>query len=155
MKGFLLKRPLLPGEKQSLTALGPEGETLAGELQRALPVIVLSDLQGLTTAFSNDVDPDAAYAQQAFAFARPGDVLLGISTSGNARNVRLAALAAKARGARVIGLTGQGGGRLAPLCDVLLDVPETETYRVQEKHLPVYHALCMMLEAAMFGGEEP
>jgi D-sedoheptulose 7-phosphate isomerase len=81
-------------------------------------------------------------------------VLLCLSTSGNARNVRLAAVAAKARGALVIGLTGQGGGRLAKYVDLLLDVPEWETYRVQEMHLPLYHALCAMLEAELFGEGE-
>lgn len=152
MKGFLSQRPLPEKEQQALAALGEEGVYLSRKLQRALPTLVLSDLQGVSSAFANDVDPTACYAQLAYAYAAPGDVLLGISTSGNAQNVYLAAVAAKARGAKVIGLTGQGGGRLAALCDVLVNVPETETYRVQEKHLPVYHALSMMLEQAIFEG---
>lgn len=154
MKGFLSLRPLTDKQKSELSAYGTEGGALAQKLQRALPTLVLSDLQGLSTAFANDVEPDMVYAQQAYALAVPGDVLMGVSTSGNAHNVYLAAVAAKAKGASVIGLTGQTGGRLAALCDVLLNVPETETYRVQEKHLPVYHALCAMLEQTMFGGRE-
>lgn len=154
MKGFLLRRPLPEGERVALQALGAGGALLAGKLQRGLPALVLSGLPGLTTAFSNDVDPELAFAQQAYAYARPGDVLLGLSTSGNAGNVICAAIAARARGALVIGLTGMGGGALKRHADILLAVPERETYRVQELHLPLYHALCAMLEAEMFGEGE-
>lgn len=150
MKSFKLRRALTPAEQAALTAQGEEGALLARTLQRGLPVIVLSALTGLSTAFANDVDAAMTYAQQAFAYAKPGDVLMALSTSGNARNVRLAALAARARGAKVIALTGAGGGRLAGVCDRLLDVPETETYRVQELHLAVYHCLCLMLETYFF-----
>jgi len=151
MKGFLLRRPLTADEREALERYGAEGAKLANGLQRGLPALVLSGLPGLTTAFSNDVDPLLAFAQQAYAYARPGDALWCLSTSGNAENVRLAAVAARARGAFVIGLTGKGGGKLAEHVDILLDVPERETYRVQELHLPLYHALCAMLEAEMFG----
>jgi D-sedoheptulose 7-phosphate isomerase len=154
MKGFLLRRPLTGVEKTALFTLGEEGRMLSEKLQRGLPTLVLSGLHGLTTAFSNDVDPEMAFAQQAFAYARPGDVLLCLSTSGNAKNVRLAAVAARARGAAVIGLTGRGGGQLTKHVDLLLDVPERETYRVQELHLPLYHALCAMVEADLFGEGE-
>lgn len=154
MKGFLLRRPLAPDERAALESFGAEGARLAGKLQRALPSLVLTGLPGLTTAFSNDVDPELAFAQQAFAYARPGDVILCISTSGNAKNVVYAAVAAKARGAFVIGLTGAGGGELARHADILLNVPEHETFRAQELHLPLYHALCAMLEAEMFGEGE-
>jgi D-sedoheptulose 7-phosphate isomerase len=154
MKGFLLRRPLPEGERAALEGHEEEGAMLAAKLQRGLPTLVLSGLPGLTTAFSNDVAPELAFAQQAYAYARPGDVLLGLSTSGNARNVLYGAIAAKARGAFVIGLTGMGGGALARRADILLDVPERETYRVQELHLPLYHALCAMLEAEMFGEDE-
>ena len=154
MKGFLLRRPLTGDERAALSNLGDAGKLLAQKLQRGLPTLVLSGLSGLTTAFSNDVDSDLAFAQQAYAYVMPGDVLLCLSTSGNARNVRFAALAAKARGATVIGVTGQGGGKLANHVDLLLDVPECETYKVQELHLPLYHALCAMLEAEMFGEGE-
>ncbi len=152
MKGFLRKRPLLPAEKAALAAAGDNG-ALAERLQRALPTLVLHGLSGMSTAFMNDVDPALTYAQQAFAYSCEGDVLLGISTSGNAKNVLLAAVAARAKGARVIGLTGETGGRLAAHCDVCIRAPERETWRVQELHLPIYHALCAALEEAMFGGD--
>ncbi|MFH1512314.1 MAG: SIS domain-containing protein [Bacillota bacterium] len=154
MKGFQLKRPLTPSEKDALTARGAEGGLLAESLQRGLPVLVLSGLIGFSTAFANDVDPAMCYAQQAFVYAGENDVLLALSTSGNARNVRLAAVAAKARGAKVIALTGEGGGALAAASDLLVDVPQRETYRVQELHLAVYHCLCLMLEAHFFGKED-
>lgn len=154
MKSFKLKRSLLKEEKDALRARGAEGELLAETLQRGLPVLVLSALTGLSTAFANDVDAAMTFAQQAFVYAKEGDVLLAISTSGNARNVRLAAVAAKARGAKVIALTGEGGGKLNTACDLLVDVPETETYRVQEMHLAVYHCLCLMLEDHFFAEEE-
>ena len=150
MKGFLLKRPLLDGEREALARAGDDG-MLANVLQRAVPVLVLS---GLSTAFLNDVEPQAVFAQQAYAYARPGDVLMGISTSGNSKNVIQAMIAAKARGAKIIALTGEGGGKMAGLCDVLVDVPQKETYRVQELHLPVYHALCAALESELYGKDE-
>ena len=153
MKGFLLMRPLTATERDALAGAGDDG-ALAARLQRALPVLVLHGLCGMSTAFLNDVDGEMTYAQQAFVYAKPGDVLLCISTSGNARNVRLAAIAARARGARVIGLTGENGGKLAAHCDLCLRVPAHETYRVQEFHLPVYHALCASVENEMFGGME-
>jgi len=151
MKGFLLKRPLTQAERDSLAQAGDDG-SIAARLQRALPVIVLHGLSGMSSAFLNDVQAELTYAQQAFAYAKPDDVLLGISTSGNAVNVCAAAIAAKARGAKVMGLTGETGGRLKPYCDVCLAAPEQETYRVQELHLPIYHALCIALEQEMFGG---
>jgi D-sedoheptulose 7-phosphate isomerase len=150
MKGFLLKRPLSQTEQATLSGFGEEGVYLAKMLQRALPALVLSGLSGLSTAFANDVDAALVYAQQAFAYADTRDVLLGISTSGNARNVCIAAIAAKSKGAKVIGLTGESGGEFAAHCDVLINVPETETYLVQELHLPVYHCLCAMLEETFF-----
>lgn len=151
MKGFLLPRPLGGAEKASLAAAGDDG-MLSARLQRAVPVIVLHGLSGMSTAFLNDVAGELTYAQQAFTYAKPGDVLLCLSTSGNAHNVRLAAIAARARGAAVLGLTGESGGALAPLCNVCIKAPAKETYRVQELHLPIYHALCAALEASLFGG---
>lgn len=150
MKSFVLPRPLDTDECAALTNAGDDG-TLGGRLQNGLPCLVLNGLPGLSSAFSNDADPALTFAQQAWVYARPGDVLLGITTSGSSRNVVLASQAAKARGAKVIGLTGAKLGRLAPLCDVLLAVPDTETYRVQELHLPVYHAICLELEERFFG----
>ena len=152
MKSFILPRGLTENEQQALHTFGDDG-LLAGGLQNGLPCLVLSGLMGLSTAFANDADPALAFAQQAWVYAREGDVLLGISTSGNSRNVVLAAQAAKARGAKVIGLTGHAQGKLAPLCDVLLNVPETQTYRIQELHLPIYHALCLELEERFFAKE--
>ena len=150
MKGFLCMRPLTAEEQGALRTAGDDGH-MAAKLQRALPAIVLHGLSGMSTAFANDVEAELTYAQQAFAYAQPNDVLLGISTSGNAKNVCDAAIAAKARGAKVIGLTGETGGALAKLCDLCIMAPTRETYRVQELHLPIYHALCAALEQSMFG----
>ena len=102
------------------------------------------------TAAANDLGGDTGPAQQLTALGRRGDVLLGISTSGNAKNIALACIVAKLKGMKIIGMTGIGGGRLAELADVCIKVPEKETYKVQELHLPVYHALCMMVEATFF-----
>ena len=152
MKSFVLPRQLEEADAHALSQTGDDG-TLANGLQNGLPCIVLNGLPGLSSAFANDADPALVYAQQAWVYTRPGDVLLGISTSGNSPNVVLAAQAAKARGAKIIGLTGAKQGKLACLCDVLLNVPDTETYRIQELHLPVYHALCLELENRFFGKE--
>lgn len=151
MKSFVLPRPLGQQDAEALKAAGDAGDRLASALQQGLPCIVLNGLPGLSSAFANDEEPALVYAQQAWVYAREGDVLLGVTTSGNSDNVVQAAIAAKARGAKIIGLTGQKLGRLAPLCDVLLNVPDTETFRVQELHLPIYHALCLMLEEHFFG----
>jgi D-sedoheptulose 7-phosphate isomerase len=150
MKGFCRKRPLTPAQQAALRAQGPWGAELAQKLQRPLRALSLCGAPALATAFANDVDPALAFAQQAYALGEPGGVLLGISTSGNARNVLAAALAAKAKGSCAIGLTGAGGGAMAGVFDILIRVPETETYRVQELHLPVYHALCLATEARFF-----
>lgn len=153
MKSFILPRPLDTAQAKALEACGDDG-ALAGGLQNGLPCLVLNGLPGLSSAFANDAEPALTFAQQAWVYARPGDVLLGITTSGSSRNVALAAQAAKARGAKIIGLTGAKLGKLAPLCDVLINVPDTETYRVQELHLPVYHAICLELEDRFFGKEQ-
>ena len=118
--------------------------------QGGLPADSLCAHAALMSAFENDVDPALVYAQQAYAYARPGDVFLGLSTSGNAENVRAAAMAAKIRGAKVIALTGEGGGKLAPLADCAVRAPERETYRVQECHLAIYHFLCAYVESELF-----
>lgn len=138
MKGFLLPRSL--GRPD-----------LPAGLQGALPAIALTQHLSLSTAFGNDVDPQLVFAQQIIALGRPGDVLLAISTSGNSRNVVLAAQTARAVGMRVIALTGQTGGDLASLSDVLLAAPAISTPEVQEYHLPLYHTLCAMLEEEFFG----
>lgn len=144
LKGFGQKRPLSQAEKQRLP------EALRLKLQGALPVIPLTGFVSLSTAFANDVDPDLIFAQLVWGLGRPGDVLVGISTSGNARNVCAAMEAAKARGVRRIGLSGRTGGKLNPLCEVCIKAPADETYLIQEFHLPIYHCLCLMLEDEFF-----
>ncbi|HIZ20817.1 MAG TPA: SIS domain-containing protein [Firmicutes bacterium] len=150
MKGFLRRRPLPPSLRQALCSQGEEGERLAGRLQGALPCIDLTGHAPLSTAFANDVDPALIFAQQVCGYGRPGDALLAISTSGNAENVRFAVRTAKAMGLMTLGLTGRKGGWLAENAGCCIRVPEDETFRVQELHLPVYHALCAMLEAEFF-----
>ncbi len=150
MKGFLKKRPLPQKEQQELIKLFPEGEELSNNLQGALPAISLTSHPALTTAFGNDVEPSMVYAQQVYGLGQTGDVFLGITTSGNSKNVLNAAKIAKWKGLTILGMTGTNGGLLRPLCDACICVPETETFRVQELHLPVYHALCAMLEAEFF-----
>ena len=151
MKGFLLKRPL-DGAKQAALRETIDG-LLPGasrKLQQGLPAIALTGHTALSTAAQNDLDPLLGPAQQVVALGRPGDVVLGISTSGNAKNVALAVQTAKALGMRTLGLTGGDGGRLAKLCDCAVVVPASGSADVQELHLPVYHALCAMIEAAFF-----
>lgn len=151
MKGFLLRRPLPEAERAAFAErFGGEGAAIAAKLQGGLPAVSLCAPAALMSAFENDVDPALVYAQQAYAYARPGDVFLGLSTSGNAENVRAAAMAAKIRGAKVIALTGEGGGKLAPLADCAVRAPERETYRVQECHLAIYHFLCAYVESELF-----
>lgn len=149
LKGFLKKRPLPDRERAGFENL-PDGQWIADRLQGALPCISLIGSPALRSAFVNDVDPLLDYAQLVYGYGRPGDVLLGISTSGNAANVRYAVITAKARGLMTIGLSGKDGGELAKLCDCTVIVPSQETYRIQEYHLPIYHALCAMLEEAFF-----
>jgi D-sedoheptulose 7-phosphate isomerase len=151
MKDFLRPRPLDGENRRRLRESGGEdGRFLADTLQGALPAISLGAHGSLVSAFSNDRVPEAAFAQQVLGYGRPGDVLLCFSTSGNSRNVVLAAVAARALGMTVVGLTGRAGGRLAALCDAAVRVPEAETFRIQELHLPVYHALAAALEAEFF-----
>lgn len=151
MKGFVKKRPVAEGLAGALKKVDPvRGETLAGKLQQGLPAIALTGHAALSSAFANDVDAELSYAQQVTGYGRPGDVLLGISTSGNAGNVLYAAVVARAKGMKVIGLTGRDGGGLKGISDAAIVVPEQETYKIQELHLPVYHTLCLMLEEYFF-----
>lgn len=150
MKGFLKKRPLSDSQKELLLSRQPELAGYLDKLQNALPAIALCEESALNTAFCNDVDPQLQFAQQVLGYGREGDILLAISTSGNAQNVALAARTAKALGLRVVGLTGAKGGTLSQIADICIRVPETETYRVQELHLPVYHAICAAVEAAFY-----
>lgn len=147
MKGFHLPRKV-DGEfaKRLIDADFEYGVELADKLQWALPAIALTNHASLNTAFSNDVDGNLCFAQQVNGYGNEEDVLLAISTSGNSQNVLYAVVTAKAKGMKVVGLTGRDGGRLPKLADVVIAVDETETYKVQELHLPIYHCLCMMVE---------
>ena len=152
MKGFKLPRHLDTAMTDALMAVDAEmGAKLAQQLQGGLPAIALSSHPALNTAFLNDVNGNMMYAQQVNALGKPGDVFLGISTSGNAKNVKYAAVTAKAKGMKVLALTGKNGGALNEVADVNMIMPCNETYQIQELHLPVYHALCLMLEEHFFG----
>ncbi len=152
MKRFKTPRPVTPEFAEKLKSIDPvRGENLAHNLERGLMAIPLVAHEALSTAYINDVDGLGVFAQQLFGFGRPGDVFLGISTSGNSKNVMSATVVARAIGLKVIGLTGAKGGELAEVADVVIKVPETETYMIQELHLPVYHCLCLMLEDRFFG----
>ena len=151
LKGFEHKRPLNDYMKNQLQSVSVKrGSYLAEKLQTGLPAISLSAHNGLVTAVANDIDANLIYAQQVIGFGNPGDVLIGISTSGNAQNVVDAAITARANGMSVIGLTGETGGKLKSFCDILINVPERRTSYVQELHLPVYHTLCMIIEDHFF-----
>lgn len=151
MKGFLLKRPLTDEQKAAFTKEGGErGAQIAEKLQQGLPAIALSAHPALVTAFCNDVDPDLIYAQQVIGYGRTGDLLIGISTSGNAKNVAAGVIAARAAGVATLGLSGRDGGELARLCDLCLVMPERETFRIQEYHIAVYHLLWAAVESELF-----
>lgn len=152
MKEFKLKRKVYGQQAAALKEIDSElGQTLADNLQGALPAISLTGHSALQTAFMNDAEPELVFAQQVNGYGKPGDVYLGISTSGNSKNVLYAAVTAKSRGLKVIGLTGSKENKLMKYSDVCIRVPETETYKIQELHLPVYHCLCLMLEERFFG----
>ncbi len=148
MKGFLKKRPLPEKDKK---AIGDDD--LYDNLQGSLPAISLASQSSIMTAFINDVKPDMVYAQLVYGYRNPNNLLLGITTSGNSRNIVNAVKIAKAFKMKTIGFTGQGGGSLTSLCDIMLKVPAIETYRVQELMLPVYHVLCAMVESEIFDEE--
>ena len=151
MKGFVKDRPVSEEMCEALRSVDPErAEGLIRNLQEGLQAICLNAHTSLNTAFANDKDPVMCYAQQVNGYGKPGDVFMGISTSGNAENVMYAAVTAKAKGMKVIALTGKDGGKLAKISDVSIIVPEQETYKIQEYHLPIYHALCFMLEERFY-----
>lgn len=152
MKEFKLKRKVYSDHATALLEVDPElGQVLAENLQGTLPAISLTGHSSLQTAFMNDVIPELVFAQQVNGYGKAGDVFLGISTSGNSKNVLYAAVNAKAKGLKVIGLTGAPPNKLMKYADVCIRVPETETFKIQELHLPVYHCLCLMLEEKFFG----
>jgi hypothetical protein len=152
MKRFKILRPVSSEYAEKLVAVDAErGSALAKNLECSLMAIPLVAHEALTTAYINDVDGLGVFAQQLFGYGRKGDVFLGISTSGNSKNVMNATVVARASGIKVIGLTGAKGGELAEVSDVAVKVPETETYMIQELHLPIYHCWCLMLEDKFFG----
>ena len=140
---------------EKLIGIDPiRGVDLAKNLEQSLMAIPLVAHEALSTAYINDVDGLGVFAQQLFGFGKAGDVFLGISTSGNSKNIMSATVVARALGIKVIGLTGARGGELASVADVAVKVPENETYMIQELHLPVYHCWCLMLEDKFFGGKQ-
>lgn len=152
MKGFKLPRKSEAEFAEKLVAKNKElGSILAESLQGALPAIALDGHPALSTAYMNDCEPLLCFAQQVNGYGKTGDVFLGISTSGNSKNVLYAATTAHAKGMKVIGLTGAKNSKLEQMSDVCIKVPQTETYMIQELHLPVYHCLCLMLEERFFG----
>ncbi len=151
MKGFKLQRKVDEAFASRLCDLNEElGSVLAQNLQGALPAIALDGHPALSTAYMNDCEPLLCFAQQVNGYGKEGDVFLGISTSGNSKNILYAAVTARAKGMKIIGLTGANNCKLEQMSDVCIKVPETETYMIQEMHLPVYHCLCLMLENEFF-----
>lgn len=152
MKGFKMPRKLESAFVEKLIAENSElGSVLAENLQGALPAIALDGHPALSTAYMNDCEPLLYFAQQVNEYGKAGDIFLGISTSGNSKNVLFAATTAHAKGMKVIGLTGAKDSKLKDMSDVCIKAPQTETYMIQELHLPIYHCLCLMLEDKFFG----
>ena len=152
MKGFENPRKLSLEYKEKLMSVNGElGKVLGDNLQMALPTIALDGHVALTTAYMNDCEPLLCFAQQVNGYGKEGDVFLGISTSGNSKNILYAAVVAKAKGMKVVALTGANDSKLSQIADVTIKAPETRTYRIQEYHLPIYHCLCLMLEERFFG----
>lgn len=147
LKGFMQKRPITENERESLSALGQ----VADKLQRGIPAVPLTSLSAALSAFANDVDPELVFAQLVFALGKENDLVVGLSTSGNSKNVVAALEVAKARGIKTVAMTGASGGKLSEIADITVKVPATETYKVQEYHLPVYHAICAEAERRIFG----
>lgn len=152
LKGFLsLRSPI--GEELTALSAALKDESAAAKLQQGIPAIPLPSISGALSAFANDVDAELVYAQLVYALGKKGDVLIAISTSGNSKNAVAAAKVARARGLKTVALTGISGGALADICDISVKAPEKETYKVQEYHLPIYHAICAQVEAILFEGK--
>lgn len=152
MKSFCLPRKVEEKYANALIEADADlGKVLADNLQGALPAIALDGHLALTTAYMNDCEPLLCFAQQVNGYGEGGDVFWGISTSGNSKNILYAAIVARAKGMKVIGLTGAKESKLSAFADVCIKVPQVETYMVQELHLPIYHCLCLMLEESFFG----
>ena len=151
LKGFLSRRKMTDKTAAKFRAsLGDVAEEFIEKLQGGIPAISLPSQAGVLTAYANDVDAEFVYAQLVYAYAKPGDALIAISTSGNSKNCVRAAEAAKALGIKTVALTGAKESKLSAICDVTVRVPETETFKVQEYHLPVYHCLCAEMEEEIF-----
>lgn len=150
MKSFMFKRKIDVKTEARLRLSGSEGEELIRDLEGALPALSLCGHNALTTAFSNDTNPCLTFAQQLYGIAKEGDALIALTTSGNSQNCIYAAVTAKALNIPVIAFTGENGGKIAAYADVTIRAPEHETFKIQEYHLPIYHALCAMLEAEFF-----
>ena len=150
LKSFKKRRAIDEKTKNSLLSYGEEGEYVFSKLEGSLPALSLISQTGILTAFANDKSWDTAFAQQLYGLSKEGDCLLVLSTSGNSKNCVYATLVAKAKGLKTIAFTGANGGKLKEICDECICAPETETYKVQELHLPIYHCLCAMLEEEFF-----
>lgn len=152
MKGFENARHLSPELQSKLKQIDSEmGTVLAENLQGALPAIALDGHPSLSSAYLNDCEPLLGFAQQVNGYGNKNDVFLGISTSGNSKNILYASVTAKALGMKVIGLTGAKDSNLSELADVTVRSSQTRTYMIQEHHLPIYHCICLMLEKEFYG----
>lgn len=151
LKSFMLKRKIdVELEKKLKDSYNEEGEYIANNLQQGIKCIPLTSFSALNTAFANDCDEKMTFAQLTNVFGNNGDILIGISTSGNSKNVVYAAKVARVKNMKVIALTGESGGKLKDIADILLNVPSTETFKIQEYHLPIYHILCACIESEIF-----
>ncbi len=150
LKSFRKKRKVDETILQNLRSYGADGEAIAEKLEGGLPCIALTSHLALSTAYSNDREPKAVFAQQLLGLGKSGDCLIALSTSGNSQNCVYAALVAKAKGIKVVAFTGERESKLSAISDCTIRIPETETYKIQELHLPVYHALCAYLESYFF-----
>ena len=151
MKGFLKKRPLDGSKMEEMKRnCNLVNDEMLEKLQGGLPAIAIPSITALNSAFCNDVDPELVYAQPLMSLAKENDILIGISTSGNSKNVFGAVKVTKALGIKVIGLTGKTGGKLKDTADICICAPETETFKIQELHLPIYHYLCAAVEEHFF-----
>ncbi len=154
MKGFVHRRPLSSEKRDSMEQIaGEEGRLMGLRLQQGIPAVSLAAHSALITAFMNDVDPTLVFAQQVIGLGNENDLFWGLSTPGNSTNVVSAAIAARSIGMQTLGMTGSRESRLSEITDVCIRVNETETYKIQELHLPVYHVLCLILEDELFNGD--
>ena len=150
LKSFKKRREVDSKTAVELHKFGEDGDYLLSKLEGSLPAVSLISQTGILTAFANDKSWDTALAQQLYGLGKNGDTLIVLSTSGNSKNCLYAVLVAKAKGIKTIAFTGKTGGKLSTVCDECICVPEVETYKVQELHLPIYHCLCAMLEEEFF-----